>query len=118
MGLHIGMSTPGAFNTISPSGSDAHWKVLSNTIPKLILSSSYDERAHASVFNHSAASIYLKVGGNSGMAVSGSSGLFTVKLTSGSYYELPKPIWQGEVWGAWDADSAGYAMVLELGDND
>lgn len=111
------MANQAAYQTVSPSGSDSHWRVPSDTSPTLILSSSQEERAHASIFNHSAASLYLKFGSSAGLATSG-SGLFDVKLTSGTLYELPKPPWQGEVWGSWDADDAGYALVLELGDND
>lgn len=108
------MSTPGAFNTVSPSGSDAHWKIAATTSPVLILSASQEERAHASIFNNSANSLYLKYGSVNGLGV---TGLYTVKLTSGSYFEMPKPPYQGEVWGLWDA-TGGWAMVTELGDND
>lgn len=111
------MSTQAAYNTTAPSGSDSHWKVPSDTLPKLIMSASQDERAHGSIFNHSSAALYLKFGGSAGMVVSG-SGIFDLKVASGSLYELPKPAWQGEIWGQWDADVVGYAMVLELGDND
>lgn len=104
------------FLATSPSGSDAHWRVPQNSTRQLILSSSTDVRAHASIFNHSAATLHLKFGSNVGMAVSGGAGLFDVKLASGSYYELPKPMFQGEIWGVWDADlPAGFAMVLQLG---
>jgi hypothetical protein len=99
----------------SPSGSDSHWRVPQNSAPQLILSSSLDVRAHASVFNHSSAALYLKYGSNAGMAVSGGLGLFDVRLSSGSYYELPKPMWQGQIWGAWDADASGFAMIVQLG---
>jgi len=100
----------------SPSGSDAHWKVPQNSTRQLILSSSQDVRAHASIFNHSVGALYLKFGSNLGMAVSGGLGLFDVRLSSGSYFELPKPVWQGEVWGVWDADlPAGSAMVMQVG---
>lgn len=100
----------------SPSGSDAHWRVPQGSSPRLILSASQDVRAHASIFNHSNGALYLKFGGNGGMSVSGNLGLFTTKLLSGSYYEMPKPIWQGEVWGVWDSDlPAGFAMVTQTG---
>lgn len=100
----------------SPSGSDSHWRVPQNSTRQLILSASADVRAHASVFNHSGAALYLKFGSNQGMAVSGGLGLFDVRLSSGSYFELPKPMFQGEVWGVWDADlPAGSAMVVQIG---
>jgi hypothetical protein len=110
------MPTQAGYNTVAPSGSDIHWRVAASATPVLVLSASYG-RGHASIFNHSVNTLHLKFGSNAGMATSGSNGIFDVKLTSGSYYELPKPIWQGEVWGAWDA-AGGWAMVLEVGDND
>lgn len=110
------MSTPAQFITVAPSGSDQHWKVAAKTSKTLILSGSADERSHASIFNASPNNLYLKFGDANGIAVSGSTGLYDVRLTSASYFELPKPLWQGEVWGAWDADlPAGFALVLQLG---
>ena len=111
------MSTPGAFNTTPPSGSDARWRVPVSTTPQLLLSSSQDERARASIFNHSNGSLYIIYGSNLGLASSGSSPHFDAKIASGTLFELPKPIWQGQVWGAWDV-AAGWAMVNETGDND
>jgi len=100
----------------SPSGSDSHWRVPQNSTRVLILSASQDVRAHASVFNNSNATLFLKFGSNVGMAVSGGAGLYDVKLSSASYFELPKPMWQGEVWGVWDTDlPAGSALILQLG---
>jgi hypothetical protein len=113
------MTTQAAYNTVSPSGSDVHWKVRSDTSPILIMSASQNERGYGSILNHSNSTLFLKHGSNVGMAVSGGAGIFDLKLTSGSRYELPKPTWQGEIWGAWDSDVAvGYALVLETGDND
>lgn len=111
------MSTPSEFNTVSPSGSDAHWKIPAGVGVVLILSASQNERAHASIFNHANGTLHLKFGASASMAIGGGGGIFNVKLTSGSYYELPKPTWQGEVYGAWDV-AGGFAMVLETGDND
>lgn len=114
------MSSQSAFNTISPSGSDGHWKVVGAVSPVLILSASQEQRAHASIFNDANASLYLVYGiGGSGFAAGvlaslSPTGSFDVKLTSGSYYELPKPIWQGEIWGIWDS-ATGWAHVLQLG---
>jgi hypothetical protein len=66
-------------------------------------------RGHGSVFNHSAATLHLRFG----VAASLPTG-FDVKLTSGSYFELPKPVYMGPIFGVWDA-SGGFALVLELG---
>jgi len=112
------MSTVAAYTTMSPSGSDYHWRVAGSTTPQLLMSSSQDERAHGAIFNHSIGSLYIKLGSNVGLNPSGSSPFFDVKIASGTLYELPKPIWQGEVWGAWDAPTGAFAMVSETGDND
>lgn len=101
------------FSTIAPSGSDAHWKVAGAIAPRLLLSSSNGTRAHASIFNDSAASLYIKFGGGS-VAELSVTGTYDHKITSGALYELPKPIWEGEIWGVWDAAS-GWAHVLSLG---
>lgn len=112
------MSTQAAFNTMSPSGSDGHWRVASTAdVPALLLSASRDdERARASIFNHSAGNLYIKLGSGAGLKISGSA-FFDLKIASGTLYELPKPIWHGEVWGVWDV-AGGWAMINETGDND
>ena len=110
------MSTEAQFNTTAPSGSDQHWRVPQNSAPRLILSASQEQRVHGSIFNNSTAALYIKFGNDVGMAVSGGLGLYDLRLTSASYFELPHPAWQGEVWGAWENDlPAGFAMVLQLG---
>ncbi len=96
------------YETISPSGSDVHAAVPNLGIGVLILSASFS-RAHASVFNHSNATLHLRFGSSASLPTA-----FDVKLTSGSYYELPKPIYTGPVYGAWDA-AGGFALTLELG---
>jgi hypothetical protein len=112
------MSTEAAYNTVSPSGSDIHWRVAgTGDVPALLLSGSQDERARACIFNHSNAGLYIRFGGAANLKVSGSSPSFDLRIASGTLYELPRPIWQGEVWGAWDA-TGGWAMISETGDND
>lgn len=108
------MSTSGAFNTVAPSGSDYHWRVPAGVAPTLILSSSQDERSHASIFNHTVGSLYIRFGSNAGLVSSGSAVFFDAKIASGTLYELPKPVWQGDVWGVWDSPT-GWAMVVALG---
>lgn len=98
---------PFDYTTISPSGSELHWAVPNAGIGVLILSGS-QIRAHASVFNHANASLHLRFGASASLPAG-----FDVKLTSASYYELPKPIYTGPVYGAWDA-AGGFALVLEL----
>lgn len=75
--------------------------------PVLLLSGS-ETRQHASIFNHVNASLFI---GFDLPEVSVT--LFDVKLPSGSYYELPRPIYIGKVWGIWDA-AGGVAMVFDM----
>lgn len=58
-------------------------------------------------FNHSSAAMFLKLGDGA------TTGSFTVKLGSGSYYETPLPIHTGSITATWDA-AAGYVMVTEF----
>lgn len=106
------MSTQAQYNTIAPSGSDYHWRVTAAVTPVLIMSSSQDERAYGSIFNHANGTLFISFGGNNVSP----TGSFDVKITSGTLFPLPKPTWQGQVWGVWDA-AGGYAMVLQLGDS-
>lgn len=107
------MSTPSQFQTTAPSGSDQHWKVAASTAPVLILSASQDVRTHASIFNDSVATLFITFGGGAVNSLS-VSGTWDCKITSASYYELPKPVYEGEIWGIWDA-AGGWAHVLQLG---
>lgn len=101
------MPQPSDYVTVSPSGSELHWAVSNLGVGVLILSAS-QSRAHASVFNHSNAGLHLRFGSSASLPTG-----FDVKLGSASYYELPKPVYVGPVFGAWDA-AGGFALVLEL----
>lgn len=90
------------------SGSNSHARVTgSNANATLLLSGSANGRIHASIFNHTVASLHL------GFGFQPSLTLFDVKLPSGSYFEVQRPIWRGEVWGIWDANG-GVAMVHDV----
>jgi hypothetical protein len=105
------MASQAQFTTVAPSGSDQHWRVPASTSAQLILSASQDGRVHGSIFNDSGATLFLSFGGSNVAVV----GQFDVKITSASYFELPKPaVYQGEIWGVWDA-TGGWAHVLHLG---
>lgn len=108
-GLPVSSSNPLQVSdaAYSPSGSDQHWAIANGGAAVLILSSSVT-RGHASVFNHSAATLHLRFGTVASLPIG-----FDVKLTSGSYFELPKPVYLGPVYGVWDA-SGGFALALEL----
>lgn len=66
------------------------------------------QRRMLSVFNDSTVALYLKCG------PSASSGDFTVKISSGQLYELPRPVWNGLVTAVFSATGTGRAQVTEL----
>jgi hypothetical protein len=72
-----------------------------------VLAYSDRNRLGMMVFNHSSNAVFLKLG-NAASVVD-----FTVKLSSGSYYELPLPIHTGSVTAIMDA-SGGHMMVTVL----
>ena len=88
------------------SGSWVVGRVASSATPVLLLTGSAYGRKDAAIFNHSSASLYISPDQHV------STGSFALKLTSGSYYELPKPIYTDKVWGVWDGVN-GFAMVSE-----
>ena len=57
-------------------------------------------------FNHANSSLFLKMG--NGASVTD----FTVKLSSGSYYETPLPLHTGSYTGIWDA--AGGRVLITI----
>lgn len=60
------------------------------------------------VFNDSTANAFLKYG------VTASSTSFTVKIPAGGYWEMPQPIYTGQIDVIWDSDQSGAARVTEL----
>lgn len=59
------------------------------------------------VFNDSSAVLYLKYGETA------STSSFTVKIAAGAYWEMPQPIYLGQIDGIW-ASANGAARVTEL----
>ena len=59
------------------------------------------------VFNDSSAVLYLKYGETA------STSSFTVKIAAGAYWEMPQPIYVGQIDGIW-ASANGAARVTEL----
>ncbi len=100
------VANPYGDDPVAASGSALHWRVLASTSPQVLLSASL-LRGHAAVYNHSTASLFLMFSSTPALND------FDVKLTSGAYYELPQPIYRGEVWGVWDVAN-GWAMVSSL----
>lgn len=60
------------------------------------------------IVNDSDQDLYLKYG-NAATATS-----YTAVLPAGSYWEMPKPIYTGDIDGIWAADGTGAARITEL----
>jgi hypothetical protein len=61
------------------------------------------------IFNDAVTPLYIKFGDS----VSGSD--FSVKLQGQEYYELPQPVYSGDLTGVWDGTvPTGFARVTEL----
>ena len=71
-----------------------------------------DHRRGIYFFNHSGASLFLRFGAT--LAHSASETQFTVKLSSGSYYEMPIPVYTGMIHGVWDVNGDGIVVITSL----
>jgi hypothetical protein len=60
------------------------------------------------LFNDDANAAYIKYG------TTASSTDYTVKIDSGAYWEMPKPIYTGRIDAIWAADGSGALRVTEL----
>lgn len=87
----------------------SEFRVAASTTSVLILSGNLQRRS-ASIYNHGNASLYLRYSPN--MNLSASYVAFSVKLSSGSYFELPAA-YQGTVQGIWDGAN-GYAFITDF----
>lgn len=91
------------------SGSEWNQRIDASTSAVLLLSSS-EGRTQGTIFNHGSAGLYVHFGSIPTV------NFFKVKLSSGSYYEMPQPMWRGPVYGIWDAAN-GWAMVQDISGN-
>lgn len=108
MGFLGTKDTPMTIIDAGTSGSIWRGSAAIGTGAGVLLLSASEGRTYASIFNHSNASLFV---GYDYPGVSSSS--FDVKLASGSYFELPRPIWRGRVWAVADA-AASVAMMLDV----
>jgi hypothetical protein len=108
MGFNGTQSFPTVIVDAGTSGSIWRGRAIVGTGAGTLLLSASAARMHASIYNHTNCSIFV---GYDHPGVSSSS--FDVKLTSGSYFELPRPIWRGSVYGVADAANA-QAFMLDV----
>jgi hypothetical protein len=90
----------------SPS-TGTHSNVASSASSVTVLAANAN-RKMATFFNDSLASCFLKLDASAASAAS-----FTIKLAPGSYYELPGPVYTGEVRGIWQS-ADGAMRVVDL----
>lgn len=102
-----------SFNNPIVSGSMAEYRVPASTNSVLILSASLHRRS-ATIFNAGNGNLHLRYAPT--VDLSASFGMYHVKLTSGSYYEVPIA-YQGRINGIWD-NSAGFAFVVDFSDDE
>jgi len=80
--------------------------VTGSTSSQLLLGRD-DNRLGLMIYNHANGALFLKLG--NGATVTN----FTVKLSSGSYYELPRPIHTGSITMIGDA-AGGHIMATTM----
>lgn len=105
----IGCALPAGMNT-NPGVPRAAVSTLSNvssSATNVTLLALKDTRVGVLLVNDSTANLFLKYGATA------SSTSYTVKIGSGGYWEMPQPIWAGQVDGIWDAAN-GAARITEL----
>lgn len=81
---------------------------VGQNVASQVLLAANASRKMGTVFNDSAANLYINLGAAAVIA-----GPFVVKVPAGGYYELPAPAYSGSVNGIWDAAGAGNARVSE-----
>jgi len=96
------------------TGSLSHSAVSASATSQLLIDASY-QRRKLSLYNHSGASLFIRY--STSLDHSASLGTFTVKLSSGSYYEMANPIYTGQIHGIWDAED-GVVMITQLEEED
>ena len=91
------VSAAGAVSVGPAPGTSALTSVAAAVTSTVILAANAS-RKQVLVFNDSSANLYL---GLTSSAVSVTS--YTVKISPGGYYEVPWPVWTGQLTGLWDA---------------
>lgn len=84
--------------------------MVSGATSSRLLLDKNEARTGAHFYNHSTGAMFLRFAHSQDH--SASLGTFNVKVASGSYYELPKPVYLGCVHAIWDA-AVGSVMVTQ-----
>lgn len=78
-----------------------------STVGLVTILASNPLRRGLSIYNQSTSPFYFKLGATATTAS------YTLMMVGSGYYELPKPVYTGQVTGLW-ASANGYALVTEL----
>jgi len=90
------------------ASSSSFYDVISSVSSVVLVSGSL-ERKMVVVYNDTSDNdLHLKLG------LLATTASFSVKIPSQGYYELPQPVYTGDITGAWLTGSSGYAKVTEL----
>ena len=101
------ITVSGSFTGESRPASGTHSLLAANTASAVFQVANLDRRGWT-CYNDSTTPLFLKLG------PSASTASFTVRLIKDAYYELPFPIYTGEITGFWAVSGSGNAKVTEL----
>lgn len=93
---------------VAVAGSATVTGVTSSASTGQLLAANSD-RTGVLIHNNSTATLYLKYGATASIA----SGGYSVPMEPGSYWEMPQPVYRGQIDGIWSAAN-GYANVTEV----
>lgn len=82
--------------------------ISGSTTPFLIAGAT--DRRGLTMFNNTSANLFVAPGSSASL----NSGRFQFKLSPGSFYEMPSPIYTGPVFGMYDVPSSGSINVYEF----
>lgn len=101
------ITVDGTIATTFPSSSSSAVTSVASSATNVTLLASNASRKMATFYNDSTKGLFLKLG------TTASATSFTTKLNSGDYYELPLPVYTGQIDGIW-ASANGSARITEL----
>lgn len=92
---------PGACSTATLSN-------VNDSASNVTLLISNASRLGVMIVNDSTQTLYAKYGATASLTS------FTVAIEPGGYWEMPSPIYTGQIDGIWSADASGAARITEL----
>ena len=79
---------------------------IASTIGTVVLAVAQSKRTNLAIYNASTQVLYMKLGSGA------KSTDFTLMMVGSGYYELPRPVYNGQITGVWPTAN-GFAMVSE-----